>query len=48
MNISGDAKGNSAVLMVGAQWFLGKSDRWVLGFWMAGAHYGGGNSEFRA
>ena len=48
MNISGEAKGNSAGLMVGAQWFLGKTDSWVLDWWIAGAHYGGGKGDFRA
>lgn len=48
MSISGQAKGNSAGLMVGAQWFLGKTDSWVLDFWIAGGHYGGGKGDFRA
>ena len=47
LKISGKASGNSAGLMVGAQWFLGKSDNWVLDFWMAGGHYGKGNGDFR-
>lgn len=48
MAISGQATGNSAGLMVGAQWFLGKTDSWVLDFWIAGGHYGGGKGDFRA
>ena len=47
LKISGKASGNSAGLMVGAQWFLGKTDNWVLDFWMAGGHYGKGNGDFR-
>lgn len=48
MPITGKANGNSAGLMVGAQWFLGKTDNWVLDFWIAGGHYGGGKGDFRA
>ncbi|KEY20355.1 DUF3575 domain-containing protein [Kaistella antarctica] len=47
LKISGKASGNSAGLMVGAQWFLGKTDNWVLDFWMAGGHYGKGKGDFR-
>lgn len=47
-NISGEANGNSAGLMVGTQWFLGKTDSWVLDWWIAGAHYGAGKGDFRA
>lgn len=46
MNVSGKATGNSFGLMIGAQWFLGKKDNWVLDFWIAGAHYGKGKGEF--
>ena len=44
--VSGKASGNSAGLMIGAQWFLGKKDNWVLDLWIAGAHYGKGKGEF--
>lgn len=47
-DISGKASGNSGGLMVGAQWFLGKTDSWVLDFWIAGGHYGAGKGDFRA
>lgn len=47
VKISGKATGNSAGLMVGAQWFLGKSQNWVLDWWMVGAHYGKGKGDFR-
>ena len=48
VDISGKANGNSGGLMLGTQWFLGKSDNWVLDLWFAGAHYGAGKGDFRA
>lgn len=47
LKISGKATGNSGGLMVGAQWFLGKTDSWVLDWWIVGAHYGKGKGDFR-
>lgn len=47
LKISGKANGNSGGLMIGAQWFLGKADNWVLDLWIVGAHYGKGNGDFR-
>ena len=47
LKISGKATGNSGGLMIGAQWFLGKSDNWVLDLWIVGAHYGKGKGDFR-
>lgn len=47
LKISGKATGNSGGLMIGAQWFLGKSENWVLDWWIAGAHYGSGKGDFR-
>ncbi|MDQ0477511.1 DUF3575 domain-containing protein [Chryseobacterium sp. MDT2-18] len=47
LKISGKASGNSGGLLVGAQWFLGKKDNWVLDWWIIGAHYGKGNGNFR-
>ena len=46
VKITGKASGNSGGLMIGAQWFLGKTDNWILDFWMVGAHYGKGNGDF--
>ncbi|MDH6251059.1 hypothetical protein M2347_000786 [Chryseobacterium sp. H1D6B] len=43
---SGSADGNSGGLMVGAQFFLNKSQSLVLDFWIAGAHYGSGKGDF--
>ena len=43
----GDTRGNSGGLMVGAQFFLTRSQNLVLDFWIAGAHYGSGKGEFR-
>lgn len=43
---SGDTSGNSGGLMVGAQFFLNKSQSFVLDFWIAGAHYGKGKGDF--
>ena len=47
LKISGKATGNSGGLMIGAQWFLGKSENWVLDLWIVGAHYGKGKGDFR-
>lgn len=47
MKIVGKATGDSGGLMLGVQWFLGKSDNWILDFWMIGAHYGKGKGDFR-
>jgi hypothetical protein len=48
VNISGKATGNSAGLMIGAQWFLGESKNWVLDWWIIGAHYGASKGDFNA
>ena len=47
MKISGKANGNSGGLMMGVQWFLGKTDNWILDLWIVGAHYGKGTGDFR-
>lgn len=47
LNISGKANGNSGGLMIGTQWFLGKSENWILDLWIVGAHYGKGKGDFR-
>ena len=47
VKISGNAKGNSAGLLIGAQWFLGKKKNWALDWWILGAHYGSGKGDFR-
>lgn len=46
VNISGKATGNSAGLMIGTQWFLGKNNNWVIDWWIVGAHYGKGKGDF--
>lgn len=46
LNISGNATGNSAGLMIGYQWFLGAKKNWVLDLWMIGGHYGKGKGDF--
>ncbi len=46
-HVSGKATANSAGLMLGAQWFLGKNKNWVIDWWIIGAHYGAGNGNFR-
>lgn len=48
LDVSGKTSANSAGLMVGAQFFLGKNDSWVLDWWIAGAHYGSGKGDFVA
>lgn len=48
LDVSGKTTANSAGLMVGAQFFLGKNDNWVLDWWIAGAHYGSGKGDFVA
>ena len=48
VNISGKATGNSAGLMIGAQWFLGKNNNWIIDWWIVGAHYGSGKGDFVA
>lgn len=42
----GDTRGNSAGLMVGAQFFLNKKQNFILDFWIAGGHYGSGKGDF--
>lgn len=42
----GDTNGNSAGLMVGAQFFLNKKQNFILDFWIAGGHYGSGKGDF--
>lgn len=46
--ISGKATGNSAGLLLGAQWFFGSSKNWVVDWWIIGGHYGAGSGDFRA
>jgi len=46
MKGSGSANGNSAGLMVGAQFFLNKEQNFILDFWIAGGHYGSGKGDF--
>ncbi len=46
LNVSGKATANSVGLMLGVQFFLGKSKNWVLDWWIVGAHYGTGNGDF--
>ena len=41
VQFTGKTNANSAGLMIGAQWLLGKTDKWVLDVWFIGAHYGG-------
>jgi hypothetical protein len=48
LKVSGKATGNSGGLMIGAQWFLGQSENWVLDLWIVGAHYGAGKGDFDA
>lgn len=43
---SGSTNGNSGGVMVGAQFFLNKSESLVLDFWIAGGHYGSGKGDF--
>lgn len=43
---TGSTNGNSGGLMVGAQFFLTKSQNLVLDLWIAGAHYGTGKGDF--
>lgn len=46
LKAQGNTKGNSGGLMVGAQFFLTRSQNLVLDFWIAGAHYGSGKGDF--
>lgn len=46
LDISGKASANSAGLMIGTQFFLGKNDNWVLDLWIIGAHYGSSTGDF--
>jgi len=43
---TGDTSGNSAGLMVGAQFFLNQKQNFILDFWIAGGHYGSGKGDF--
>lgn len=47
-HLSGTATGNSAGILLGAQWFLGKKKNWVIDWWIIGGHYGFGKGNFRA
>lgn len=40
VNFTGDTTAHSGGLLLGAQWFLGKSDNFVLDAWFLGAHFG--------
>lgn len=44
--INGSTNANSAGLLIGSQWFLGKKENWVLDAWFLGAHYGGAKGDF--
>ena len=44
INLAGDMKTHSGGLMLGAQWFLGKSV--TIDWWILGAHYGAGKGNF--
>jgi hypothetical protein len=44
INLNGNLTTNAGGLMLGAQWFLGKSI--TLDLWILGAHYGTGNGTF--
>lgn len=46
LKVSGDAKGNSAGLLMGVQFFLNKKQNFVLDWWVVGAHYGSGKGDF--
>lgn len=43
---SGSTNGNSAGLMIGAQFFLNKKQNFILDLWIAGGHYGSGKGDF--
>ena len=40
INFTGDASAHSGGLLIGSQWFLGKSENIVLDAWFLGAHFG--------
>lgn len=40
VTFKGNSTAHSAGLLIGAQWFLGKNDNFVLDAWFLGAHYG--------
>jgi hypothetical protein len=40
VTFKGNSTAHSAGLLIGAQWFLGKKDNFVLDAWFLGAHYG--------
>lgn len=46
LDVSGKANANSAGLMMGVQFFLGKMDNWILDLWIAGGHYGSAKGDF--
>lgn len=45
VNFTGTSSAHSGGLLVGAQWFLGKNDNFVLDAWFLGAHYGKGTGN---
>ena len=40
VNFTGDTSAHSGGVLLGSQWFLGKSNRFVLDAWFLGAHFG--------
>ncbi|MFC6267986.1 DUF3575 domain-containing protein [Frigoriflavimonas asaccharolytica] len=40
VDFTGDTSAHSGGVLLGAQWFLGKSDNFVLDAWFLGAHFG--------
>lgn len=47
LSLKGKGSANSGGLLLGAQWFLGKKENWVLDAWMLGAHFGKSSGELR-
>ncbi len=45
INFTGDTSAHSGGVLLGAQWFLGKSDNLVLDAWFLGAHFGKGKGN---
>lgn len=45
VDFTGETSAHSGGLLLGAQWFLGKSDNFVLDAWFLGAHFGKGKGN---
>jgi hypothetical protein len=46
VTFSGKINGTSYGLMLGAQWFIGKKNHWIIDYWIIGGHFGTADGNF--